>query len=154
MINRRQFTRSRSRFSLFRHYYWVAGSFRGFRLKPKNFWSWSRPILFLSDILFRRNWYNTVSKLYQNSYDLVYNSKFWTENIQSYCGRRCLAALNKFHKIQRNEIERIRGIVLTDSNTCDIDIDSCSEPSSNKVWEIYILEVLYAFLLEFDSRPL
>ena len=28
-----------------------------------------------------------------------------------YCGRRCLAALNKFHKIQQNEI-RIRGIVL------------------------------------------
>ena len=33
------------------------------------------------------------------------------------CGRRCLAALNKFHKIQRTEIERIRDIVLTDSLT-------------------------------------
>ena len=33
------------------------------------------------------------------------------------CGRRCLAALNKFHKIQRNEIERIRGIVLAGSLT-------------------------------------
>ena len=40
------------------------------------------------------------------------------------------------------------------SNTCEIDIDSCSEPSSNKLKEIYILEVIYAFLLEFDSRPL
>ena len=29
-----------------------------------------------------------------------------------WCGRRCLAALNKFHKIQQNEIERIRGTVL------------------------------------------
>ena len=41
------------------------------------------------------------------------------------------------------------------TNTCDIDIDSCSEPSSNKLKKnIYILEVLYAFLLEFDSRSL
>ena len=49
------------------------------------------------------------------------------------CGRRCLAALNKFHKIQQNEIERIRGIVLINIYTCDIDIDSSSEPSSNKL---------------------
>ena len=28
----------------------------------------------------------------------------------SLCGRRLLSALNKFHKIQQNEIERIRGI--------------------------------------------
>ena len=49
-----------------------------------------------------------------------------------YCERRCLAALNKSHKIQRNEIERIRGIVLK-VYTCDIDIFSCSEPSSNKL---------------------
>ena len=28
------------------------------------------------------------------------------------CGRRCLAVLNKFHKIQQNEIERIRDTVL------------------------------------------
>ena len=32
-----------------------------------------------------------------------------------YCGRRCLAPLNKSHKIQQNEIERIRGIVLKTS---------------------------------------
>ena len=31
------------------------------------------------------------------------------------------------------------------SNTCDNDIDSYSEPSSNKLQEIYILEVIYAF---------
>ena len=49
------------------------------------------------------------------------------------CGRRCLAVLNKSHKIQQNEIERIRGIVLINIYTCDIDIDSCSEPSSNKL---------------------
>ena len=29
-----------------------------------------------------------------------------------FCGRRLLSTLNKFHKIQQNEIERIRGIVL------------------------------------------
>ena len=70
------------------------------------------------------------------------------------CGRRCLAALNK---IQQNEIERIRGIVLISSSTvytCEIDIDSSSEPSGIKLLEIYILEVIYAFLLESDSRPL
>ena len=49
------------------------------------------------------------------------------------CGRLCLAALNKSHKIQQNEIERIRGIVLKNIYTCDIDIDSSSEPSSNKL---------------------
>jgi len=32
-----------------------------------------------------------------------------------YCGRRCLAPLNKSHKIQQNEIERIRGIVMKTS---------------------------------------
>ena len=51
----------------------------------------------------------------------------------TFCGRRCLAALNKFHKIQQNEIEQIRGIVLINIYTCDIDIDSSSEPSSNKL---------------------
>ena len=70
------------------------------------------------------------------------------------CGRRCLAALNKSHKIQQNKIERIRGIVLKNIYTCDIDIYSSSEPSSNKLSEIYILEVIYAFSLESDSRPL
>ena len=52
------------------------------------------------------------------------------------CGRRCLAALNKFHKIQQNEIERIRSIstdMISTVYTCDIDIDSSSEPSSNKL---------------------
>ena len=47
------------------------------------------------------------------------------------CGRRCLAALKKSHKIQQNEIERIRGIVLKNIYTYDIDIYSSSEPSSN-----------------------
>ena len=40
---------------------------------------------------------------------------------------------NKFHKIQQNEIERIRGIVLKIIYTCDFDIDDSSEPSSNKL---------------------
>ena len=40
-----------------------------------------------------------------------------------HCGRRCLAALNKFHKIQQNEIERIRGTVLINIYTCDLDIN-------------------------------
>ena len=41
--------------------------------------------------------------------------------------------LNKFHKIQQNEIEHIRGIVLKNIYTSDIDIYSSSEPSSNKL---------------------
>ena len=49
------------------------------------------------------------------------------------CGRQCLAALNKFHKIQQNEIERIQGIVLKNIYTCDFDIDYSSEPSINKL---------------------
>ena len=53
--------------------------------------------------------------------------------IWTYCGRRCLAALNKFHKSKQNEIERIRGIVLKNFYTCDFDIDYSSEPSSNKL---------------------
>ena len=39
-------------------------------------------------------------------------------------------------KIQQNEIERIRGIstdIISTVYTCDIDIDSSSEPSSNKL---------------------
>ena len=32
----------------------------------------------------------------------------------------------------------------TDKNMCDIDINSSSEPSSNKLYEIYILEVFIA----------
>jgi len=37
---------------------------------------------------------------------------------------------------------------------CDIEIDSWSEPYSNMLKEIYILEVIYTFLLETDSCPL
>ena len=44
------------------------------------------------------------------------------------CGRRLLSALNKFHKIQQNEIERIRGIVLINIYMCDIEYNDCSEP--------------------------
>ena len=61
------------------------------------------------------------------------------------CGRRCLAALNKFHKIPQNEIEQIRGIVLKNIYTCYIDIDSSFEPSSNKLLEIYILKLFMHF---------
>ena len=50
-----------------------------------------------------------------------------------YCGRQCLATLNKFHKIQQNEIERIRGIVLKNIYMYDLDINIYSEPSSNKL---------------------
>ena len=49
------------------------------------------------------------------------------------CGRRCQAALNKSHKNQQNEIERIRGIVMINIYTCDFDIYSSSEPSSSKL---------------------
>ena len=41
---------------------------KGYRLKPKHFKRWSRPILYLSDVPVSRNWYKTVAKLYQNSY--------------------------------------------------------------------------------------
>ena len=34
---------------------------------------------------------------------------------------------------QQNEIEQIWGILLINIYTCDIDIDSSSEPSSNKL---------------------
>ena len=34
----------------------------------------------------------------------------------------------KFHKIQQNEIERIRGTVLKNIYTCDLDINYYSEP--------------------------
>ena len=57
----------------------------------------------------------------------------FNKKISKYCGRRCLAALNKFHKIQQNEIERKRGTVLINIYTRDIDIYSSSEPSSNKL---------------------
>ena len=43
------------------------------------------------------------------------------------CGRRCLAALNKFHKIPQNEIERILGTVLINIYMCDLDINYYSE---------------------------
>ena len=44
-------------------------------------------------------------------FDIIYvNLKgVFAKNERGYCGRRCLAALNKFHKIQQNEIEGIRG---------------------------------------------
>ena len=45
-----------------------------------------------------------------------------------YCGRRCLAALNKFHKIQQNEIEQIRGTVLINIYTCDLEINYFLNP--------------------------
>ena len=41
----------------------------------------------------------------------------------SFCGKRCLATLNKFHKIQQNEKERIRGIGLKNIYMGDFDID-------------------------------
>ena len=64
----------------------------------------------------------------------IVNNKIQNEIYEIlYCGRRCLAALNKFHKIQQNEIERIRGIVLKIIYRCDFDIDDSSEPSSNKL---------------------
>jgi len=39
---------------------------KGYRLKPKNFRSWSKPIRVLSDVPVLRNWYKTVSKLFKN----------------------------------------------------------------------------------------
>ena len=42
------------------------------------------------------------------------------------------ASLTTLYKIQRNEIE-IGHCTDGQSNTCDNDIDSCSEPSSNKL---------------------
>ena len=41
--------------------------------------------------------------------------------------------VKQFHKIQQNEIEQIQGTVLINIYTCDMDIDSSSEPSSNKL---------------------
>ena len=54
----------------------------------------------------------------------------WKKNreILRMCGRRCLAALNKFHKIQQNEIEQMRDTVLINIYTCDLDINYYSEP--------------------------
>ena len=39
---------------------------RGFRLKPEHFRNWSRPMNVLSDVTVSRNWYKTVSNLYEN----------------------------------------------------------------------------------------
>ena len=73
--------------------------------------------------------YNILVVLYNIQYSPLYHTRPYIQ----YCGRRCLAALNKFHKSQQNEIERIRGIVLKNIYTCDFDIDYSSEPSSNKL---------------------
>ena len=48
---------------------------RGYRLKANYFSSWLRPIKFTSDVSVSRNWYKTVSNLYENSL-YIYISRF------------------------------------------------------------------------------
>ena len=69
-----------------------------------------------------------IFRLYLYIEEKIQQFKWKKNEILRMCGRRCLAALNKFHKIQQNEIEQIRGTVLINIYTCDLDINYYSEP--------------------------
>ena len=49
----------------------VKEKWKGYRLKANHFSSKSRPMKVISDFPVSRNWYTTLSKLYENKY--IYN---------------------------------------------------------------------------------
>ena len=50
-------------------------------MKPENLRSWTIPIRHLSDVPVSRNWYKTVSNLYENSYICIFYKSFSIKQI-------------------------------------------------------------------------